>query len=102
MDIHTYVYSSGTNAINTLNHTIHTKPIPFHSQHLQPRNIYHINCTSTLSLLILKELLSFTTIAILLGFSPKHSPTQPNDPNTISVRFGRSIHHSMNVRITGN
>ena len=93
MDIHIHIYSSVTNTINTLNHTIHMESIPFHSQHLQLRKVYHINCTSTLSLLILKELLSFTPTVILLGSIPKHSPEQANNPNTISERFKRSIPH---------
>ena len=90
LNIRTYVYWSVNNTINTLNHnTLHLAPIPFHSQHLQLRKVYRINCTSTLSLLILNTLFSL----ILSSASPKDSPLQANNPRTISLRFGRSIHH---------
>ena len=90
MNIRTYVYSSVNNTINTLNHnTLYLAPIPFHSQHLQLRKVYRITRISTLSLLILNTLFSL----IPLSASPKDSPLQANNPRTISVRLGRSIHH---------
>ena len=87
----------------TVNHdTISTHSILFHSQHLQLRKVYPISLSTKHSPCILKVLLSFVTSVRSLTFSPKHSPTQANDPSTISVRFGRSIHHTSKVRITGN
>ena len=81
----------------TVNHdTISTHSILFHSQHLQLRKVYPISLSTKHSPCILKVLLSFVTSVRSLTFSPKHSPTQANDPNTISVRFGRSMGHFTN------
>ena len=50
----------------------------------------------------MKVLLSFVTSVRPLTFIPKDSPQQASNPNTISVRFGRSNHHTSKERITGN
>ena len=93
VDIHIHVYSSAHNKSNTLRkNRTNMASIMNHSHHLQLRKVCLVSLSSKNSPCITNRLVKLMS----LSARPKDSPWNANNPNSISVRFGRSIGHFTN------